>query len=108
MIDIARLSFEVHSLARANGFWDAESAPSEKLMLIVSELSEALEELRAGHSLTDMRDEDGKPEGFPVEIADAVIRILDMCAGYGINIEAAIARKHAYNLQREFKHGKAF
>ncbi|MBR3996408.1 MAG: hypothetical protein IKI97_14170, partial [Clostridia bacterium] len=52
--------------------------------------------------------EDGKPEGVPSELADAVIRCFDMADYYGIDLEAAIMEKHAFNLTRPYKHGKEF
>lgn len=49
-----------------------------------------------------------KPEGVAVELADAVIRIADLCGHMGIDLEAAIALKMDYNETRPFKHGKKF
>ena len=49
-----------------------------------------------------------KPEGVAVELADAVIRIADLCGHMGIDLEAAIAMKMDYNETRPFKHGKKF
>jgi len=46
-----------------------------------------------------------KPEGVPSELADAVIRIADLCGYYGINLEKAIEEKMSYNEKREYKHG---
>jgi hypothetical protein len=48
----------------------------------------------------------GKPEGFPIELADAVIRILDLAESLGIDIEAAMVLKHEYNKSRPERHGK--
>lgn len=47
----------------------------------------------------------GKMEGIPSELADVIIRVLDMAEHYGIDIEAALKEKHAYNLTRPYKHG---
>lgn len=47
----------------------------------------------------------GKMEGIPSELADVIIRVLDMAEHYGIDIEAALTEKHAYNLTRPYKHG---
>ncbi len=50
--------------------------------------------------------EDGKPEGFPSEIADVVIRCFDLCGQCGIDLEKELRMKSDYNESREFKHGK--
>lgn len=47
----------------------------------------------------------GKPEGIPIELADAIIRILDYCGYAGIDIDAAISQKHEYNKSRPYRHG---
>lgn len=49
-----------------------------------------------------------KPEGVAVELADAVIRIADLCGQMGIELEAVIKEKMAYNKSRPYKHGKGF
>lgn len=43
-----------------------------------------------------------------VELADAVIRIADLCGYLGIDLDAVISEKMAYNETRPFKHGKRF
>ena len=65
-----------------------------KLALVHSEVSEALEALRK---------ED--PVNFDEEIADAVIRLLELCDGLGIDIYRKIVEKDAINQKRGFKHG---
>lgn len=49
-----------------------------------------------------------KPEGFPSEIADAVIRLFGIAYEVGIDLEDIIREKMAYNATREFMHGKKF
>ncbi len=89
----------------------------QKLLLAVSEICEAQEELRDGRTLTEIYysvhvdpTNNGlkKPEGFPVEIADAIIRLLDICHAVGIDIEAVITEKLEYNKSRPPKHGRQF
>jgi NTP pyrophosphatase (non-canonical NTP hydrolase) len=81
---------------------------SEKMLLIISEISEALEEFRDHHGVKETYfkpENPWKPEGIPIELADAVIRILDFAEANGIDLEAAIKLKHEYNLTRPWKHG---
>jgi hypothetical protein len=47
----------------------------------------------------------GKPEGIPIEIADAIIRLLDYCGKEKIDIEQAVRIKMLYNEGRPYKHG---
>lgn len=80
-----------------------------KCMLVVGEISEAIEELRSGHGPTEVYynpEKPNKPEGFPVEIADAFIRLADLCGIAGFDSEDVINLKHEYNLTRPRKHGK--
>lgn len=49
-----------------------------------------------------------KPEGVAVELADAVIRIADLCGHLEIDLEEVIEIKMAYNEGRPYKHGKKF
>jgi hypothetical protein len=99
-------------------------------MLIVSELAEASEEVRKGtppiYQLaaptmtfggsivlpSDKKDrgvigwdETVKPEGELIELADAVIRIMDYCEAKGYNLQDAIRMKHEYNKTRKHRHG---
>ena len=106
---ISNLQKEIHKTAREKGFWDQQRNIGELIALCHSELSEALEEIRSG-SEPDRILHHGymKPEGFPIELADLIIRVLDMAEGLGIDLEKAIRIKIAYNKTRERKHGKQF
>jgi NTP pyrophosphatase (non-canonical NTP hydrolase) len=42
------------------------------------------------------------------ELADAIIRLLDLSAYMGIDIDAHIQAKLAYNATRGTRHGKAY
>ena len=45
---------------------------------------------------------------FEDEIADAFMRLMDLCGEYGIDIERHIMMKAMYNEMRPPKHGKAY
>lgn len=100
----------IYQTAVQHGWWEGEPNIPEKLALIHSEVSEALEEYRKGIPLDRVYYEptgDGpkKPEGFGVELADAIIRILDLAGYLQIDMAELIALKHNYNLTRSYKHG---
>lgn len=115
MADLTDIQRSVHKLAKDKGWWDKVNDLSaiptenvfEKLFLIQSEISEAGEELRSGKGFTEIYQLVGsdKPEGFPIELADAVIRILDLCEVLGVNLEEALIMKHGYNSTRPHRHG---
>lgn len=101
------MALELNDISHGKGFWQKSRGVPEVLMLIVSEAAEALEEYRDGRSLTEHRyREDGKPEGFPSEMADIIIRVLDACGEYKIDIERAMHEKVKYNMSRPHMHGK--
>jgi NTP pyrophosphatase (non-canonical NTP hydrolase) len=124
-----------HEMAKEKGFWETERNVPEILMLIVSELAEALEALRKDHyadkgvvkdllqdlelNKTDeefvikalefkVKFDEGVKSSFEDEIADVAIRLFDLCGGLGIDLQKHIELKMMYNSMRGYKHGKKF
>lgn len=94
-----------HSLAEEAGWWDGSDPNtsienplhfSNKLCLIHSEISEAME----GDRKRLMDDKLPHRPMREVELADAVIRIFDLAGGYGMDLAGAIVDKLAYNASR--------
>ena len=105
---IADWQVAIHAYAKDKGWWDGEADVSGKILLMASEIHEGYDEWRNNHPLTDTyynEDKPTKPEGFPSEMADVVIRVLDFCEWAGIDLQAIMAEKHAYNITRSFRHG---
>lgn len=117
-----------HQNALSKGWHDEPRSFGDTIALMHSELSEALEDYRNGKPLNknwyeykDPRFGEmtfpypdmtwgkepliGKPCGIPSELADVVIRVFDACGAYGIDLEAAIKEKMAYNATRPHRHG---
>lgn len=104
-MDLKELANEVHDIAKRKGFWDEKRNFGEMIALIHSELSEALEAHRNNNPPCEKIPEITSIEE---EMADTIIRILDLCEGEGINIERAICYKIKYNKNRPHKHGKQY
>ena len=95
--------------SEAKGFHNGDENRNipTKLMLIVSELAEALETYRNNEPCPLWFDYDrgGKPEGIAAELADAVIRIGDLAGIMNFDLEQAIEEKMSYNTGRPYMHG---
>lgn len=121
------LTQEVYKTAVDKGWWDNPRTMTELLMLVVTECAEGVEEVRNNHEPTEVYfngtahsavsyprggsllfDRDGvaiKPEGLPIELADIIIRVLDIAGHHHIDIEEAMTLKMAYNATRPHRHG---
>lgn len=129
-MELNKLRDEIHSNAKDKGFWDKPRETGTLLMLCTSELAEALEADRKGRfaelgvyeeamKFDDIKKIDEEKyikhcfeasikDSFEDELADTMIRILDVCGAKGIDIEKHIKLKMEYNSTRERLHGKKY
>ena len=101
------LAEDIHKNAVEKGFWDRPADPifvAKQMMMIVSEVSEAMEALR----------KDMHPDEISDEFADIIIRTLDLYAGMveagyvTKSLDYAIKEKMERNTHRPKKHGVRF
>ena len=101
------LAEEIHKNAVDKGFWDKTVDPifiAKQMMMIVSEVSEAMEALRKDMDADQISD----------EFADILIRTLDLYAGIAEagyvtkSLDYAVKEKMERNTHRPKKHGVRF
>jgi len=118
--DLAKAVYEANKL---KGFWD-EPVPSfpEKVMTIVTGLAEAVEAHKNGNHAAPgaleraMAERPFAPSRFQYlvkgmvedKLADAFMRLFDICGQLGIDIGKHIEAKLEYNKTRPYKHGKLY
>lgn len=129
-ISLNEFSKQVYEGNKLRGFDVSKENIGQTLMLVVSELAEALEADRKNRyanlevfeaCMTADNINEGDmdlyikqsfqetiKDTFEDEIADSLIRIFDLCGGLEIDIERHIEYKLEYNSKREFKHGKKY
>lgn len=126
-LSLNELSIAFFEEAKAKGWWDKDRNLGEMLMLVTSELVEALEAARHGQfadtklMASEAREIENLPddkfyeaykekvkESFECEIADAFIRLFDLAGGMGVNLDYFIRTKARFNRLRPYRHGKQF
>lgn len=98
------LSWEAYVISEEHGFHDGEDDQSMlksfmRLALIHTEVAEATEELR--HAEVDW-------DKFSDELADIIIRVIDLAEVHDLSIGDAVVQKMEKNRGRPYKHGKTF
>jgi hypothetical protein len=103
-----------HAGSKAKGFWDEIPPQGQQLMLVISELAEALEADRKGKRTMNgclqglLNTIENVPEYFETrfvanvkdtvedELADAYIRLCDFAGGFKLDIDALIATENEW------------
>jgi NTP pyrophosphatase (non-canonical NTP hydrolase) len=93
---INKLVNDIHKQNVTIGWWGDNPNIAEKLCLIHSEISEAME----GHRRNKQDDHLPNRLSVEVELADAIIRIFDLAGYLKLDIGNAINEKIDYNLHR--------
>lgn len=117
------LQKQSHEISNKNGFWDTFSLYYDtpevlhrdvvtKLALIADEAHEALAEIRSHEFNMDAADSGNYvsqlPGEFGEELADIVIRTMDVAEGLNVDLFDHIVRKIEKNKDRPRRHGKNF
>jgi NTP pyrophosphatase (non-canonical NTP hydrolase) len=110
------LASTVFEASASNGFWKIDEISDFaivpiKLALIGDEVSEALKVHREEFADTLENDNNMTAEQeyqFTEELADIVIRTLDLAGGLGLYIGESIMEKIEKNKDRPYRHGKRY
>lgn len=99
---VTTISLDANAHAHEKGFYETPATFGDKIALMHSELSEALEGYRHGNPASEHIPTFSAIEE---EMADVVIRIMDTGAERGDRLGQAIVAKMAYNTTRSHRHG---
>ena len=102
LIDLVRQTAEhCHDTAVRKGWYERLREAPELIALCHSELSETLEAFRDGNPMSTKIPFPSAAE----EMADLLIRALDMCHHLGLDVGGALVAKLQYNERRPMRHG---
>jgi NTP pyrophosphatase (non-canonical NTP hydrolase) len=115
---IADMQAEVRKVNEEKGWWDEPVTFERAIANLHGEVSEAWEAWRkwgtddateefvpGSVGAMDAVFQPPEPEGVGSEFADILIRLLDDCERFGVDLVAEYARKLAYNRTRAHRHG---
>lgn len=105
-MSINQLAKRCYEDAYELGWYNPPKSNVETLAMVITEVCEAIDELRNHKVSVYCKKESLKPEGWGVEIADAVIRLLDFAGSQGLDLETIIEMKLEYNKTRGHRHGE--
>ena len=105
IVTLDTLVLKAHTTATQHGWWDDDRSIGEALLKVMVEVAEAVQALEQGNPpdkhLPDF-------DSLTIELADTVIRILDLAGRLNLPLGAAIVAKMAFNESRPYRHGKQF
>lgn len=119
-MNINDLAREVEFVREQKKYGSPVLQPERKMLLTISEVCEAHETMRDGRPLEEIwlawdptKGYEAKPEGFLIECADGVMRLLDLMWDIHVKLgapdpESVILQKLVFNKTRPEKNGRQF